>query len=159
MTSDHYVPPAQWYAQMPAVHISASVLFTDPADRVLLVKPNYRPYWAFPGGIAEDGEPPHLCAAREAAEETGLRITLHTLLVVDWAPPAGDRNRPMMNFLFDGGTITDPSQITLQYDELDEYAFLTWDTATARFPDHTARRIPAARQARLDHHTLYLPAT
>lgn len=156
MTSEHFVPPAQWYAALPAVHISASVLLTDHDDRVLLVKPNYRPYWAFPGGIAEDTEPPHQCAQRETAEELGIKITLGLLLVVDWAPPQGDRFRPMMNFLFDGG-ITDPADLTLQASELDRLAFCTWDDAATRFPDNTVARIPAARQARNDHRTIYLP--
>ncbi|MGP4030188.1 NUDIX domain-containing protein [Actinomadura sp. 3N407] len=112
MTSEQFVPPAEWYATLPAVHVSTGVLIADQDDRVLLVKPNFRPYWALPGGIAEEGEPPHHCAQRETAEELGLQITPGLLLVVDWAPPQGDRFRPM-NFLFDGGT-ADPADLTMQ---------------------------------------------
>ncbi|MFD0690957.1 NUDIX domain-containing protein [Actinomadura fibrosa] len=157
MRSNDFVPPAQYYATLPAVHVSAGVLLTDPADRVLLVKPNYRPHWAFPGGIADDGEAPHHCAQREAAEETGLTVAPGLLLVVDWAPAAGDRHRPIMNFLFDAGT-ADPDDIVVQDTELDDVAFFDWDAAPAHFPANTAARIPAARQARKDARTIYLPS-
>jgi hypothetical protein len=30
---------ADWYASLPAVYVSAAMVITDPADRVLIVKP------------------------------------------------------------------------------------------------------------------------
>ncbi|MGP3918871.1 NUDIX domain-containing protein [Nonomuraea sp. 10N515B] len=156
--SQPYLPPAEWYASLPTVHVSACMLLTDNADRVLLVKPNYRSYWAVPGGMVDDGEPPHICAVREVAEELGLQVRLGPLLVVDWAPPMGDRRRPMMNFIFDGGTITDPSRIRLQTDELDAAQFCPWEEAATKLPAATAARIPAARTARKNQQTIFLPA-
>jgi 8-oxo-dGTP diphosphatase len=153
-----YLDPPQWYASLPTVYVSACVLVTDDTDRVLLVKPNYRPYWAIPGGIVNEGEPPHVCAAREVTEELGLQIALGELLVVDWAPAQGDRPQPMMNYIFDGGTVADPSQIRLQDDELDEARFWAWEQAATKLPATTAARIPAARLARRDQRTVYLPA-
>jgi 8-oxo-dGTP diphosphatase len=152
-----YLPPAQWYASLPTVYVSACVLLTDYQDRVLLVKPNYRSYWAVPGGIVDDGEPPHTCAAREIQEELGLDISLGGLLVVDWAPSQGDRPRPMMNFIFDGGTVTDSARIRLQTDELDDARFWSWEEAATKLPATTGARIPAARQARKNQQTVYLP--
>ncbi|MFE3454133.1 NUDIX domain-containing protein [Nonomuraea sp. NPDC059194] len=156
--STPYLPPSEWYASLPTVHVSACVLLTDDADRVLLVKPNYRSYWALPGGMVEDGEPPHICAVREAREELGLDVRLGALLVVDWVPPAGDRLRPIMNFIFDGGTLADPSRIRLQVDELDAAQFWPWEEAANMLPAVTAARIPAARTARKDQQTIFLPA-
>ncbi|WP_344891502.1 NUDIX hydrolase [Nonomuraea antimicrobica] len=156
--SQTFLPPAEWYASLPTVHVSACMLLTDDADHVLLVKPNYRSYWAVPGGIVDDGEPPHLCAVREVGEELGLQVRLGALLVVDWAPPLGDRPRPMMNFIFDGGIITDPSRIRLQTDELDAAQFWPWDEAATKLPATTAARIPAARAARKNQQTIFLPA-
>jgi 8-oxo-dGTP diphosphatase len=147
--SQSYLPPAEWYASLPSVHVSACMLLTDDADRVLLVKPNYRPYWAVPGGVVDDGEPPHTCALREIGEELGLHVRLGALLVVDWVPPTGDRLRPMMNFIFDGGTITDPSRIRLQTDELDAAEFWPWEVAATKLPAATAAR-DADRVARRD---------
>jgi 8-oxo-dGTP diphosphatase len=155
--SKPYLEPPQWYASLPTIYVSACMLLTDHDDRVLLVKPNYRSYWAIPGGIVDDGEPPHECARREVAEELGLDATLGELLVVDWAPPLGDRPRPMMNFIFDGGTIDNPARIQLQTEELDDARFWAWDEAATKLPAATSARIPAARTARKNRRTIYLP--
>ena len=157
--SKPYLEPSEWYASLPTVYVSAIVLLTNTADQVLLVKPNYRPYWALPGGIIDEGEAPHQCAVREVAEELGLTITLNDLLVIDWAPPQGDRPRPMTNYLFDAGTLHDPTQIVLQSEELDDAQFFSWDDAAAKLPANTRSRIPAARTARKDGRTIYLPVS
>ncbi|GHH64960.1 hypothetical protein GCM10017673_08510 [Streptosporangium violaceochromogenes] len=153
-----YLDPAEWYATLPSVFASACLLLTDADDRVLLVKPNYRPYWSIPGGIVEAGETPHDCAVREISEELGLFAGTGDLLVLHWSPPMEERPRPMVNFLFDGGTVADPARIRLQTEELDEAAFLPWDEAVTLLPSHTAARLPAARRARRDRHTVYLSA-
>jgi 8-oxo-dGTP pyrophosphatase MutT (NUDIX family) len=152
-----YVEPAQWYTSLPTAYVSAGVLLTDAAERVLIVKPNYRPHWALPGGMAEEFEPPHECAARECAEEIGLSLPLGALLVVDWLPPRGDRPRPLINFLFDGGTLTDPTPIRLQEDELDDFAFVAASEAVDRLAETTAPWIGAALRARKSGRTVYLP--
>lgn len=150
--------PADWYATLPTVYASACMLLTGPHDHVLLVKPNYRDWWAIPGGIIEAAEAPHQCAAREVAEELGLDIKAGELLVIDWVPPQGDRPRVMTNYLFDGGTISDPAAIRLQDTELDDARFWTWEQAETRLPATTAARIPAARRARMLQRAIYLPA-
>jgi 8-oxo-dGTP diphosphatase len=153
----NFVEPAQWYAAMPTFYVSACIFVTDPEDRVLVVKPNYRPYWGLPGGIAEEGERPDECIAREAVEELGLELAIGNLLAVDWAPPVDQQPKAMINFTFDGGVITDPATIRLQEDELEEFAFLPWDEATKRLPAVTAPRIGASHRARKDHNTVYIP--
>ncbi|MFF0861387.1 NUDIX domain-containing protein [Nonomuraea sp. NPDC003560] len=66
--------------------MATGALITDPQGRILLVKPNYRPHWLIPGGMADDGEPPESACARELDEELGLRASIGRLLVADWAP-------------------------------------------------------------------------
>ena len=64
-----------WFASLPTMYGSAAALITDtdgPSARVLLVKPNYRAGWSLPGGILEEGEPPHVGCFREVEEELGL---------------------------------------------------------------------------------------
>jgi ADP-ribose pyrophosphatase YjhB (NUDIX family) len=102
---------ADWFASLSTVYLSASMLITDPDDRILLVKPNYRPDWGIPGGIVEADEAPDQCATREIAEELGLDIPAGDLLVVDWVAAAQDRPQAIMNFIFDGGVLADPGAI------------------------------------------------
>ena len=148
---------ADWFASLSTVYLSASMLITDRQDRILLVKPNYRPDWGIPGGIVEDGEAPDVCAAREIAEELGLDIPAGDLLVVDWMAAAGERPQAIMNFIFDGGVLGDPGAIRLQEEELDDARFLGWAEAEAQMARNTAARVPAARQARQSRRTVYLP--
>lgn len=149
--------PSDWYATLPTFYASACVLFTDVDDRVLLVKPNYRPLWSVPGGVIEAGETPHEAAAREVEEEIGLSLPVGGLLVVDWAPATEPRPRAMINFTFDGGVLPDPGAIRLQREELDDMGFFTWEEAASRLPSNASGRIPAARRAREDGRTVYLP--
>jgi 8-oxo-dGTP diphosphatase len=150
-----YQEPAEWYAGLPTVYAAACVLFTDAEDRVLLVKPNYRPYWAIPGGIAEAGESPHACAAREIREELGLAAEVGDLLVVSWLPLLDPRPRPMVVFVFDGGLIADPDSVRPHDDELDGCRFWPWEEAGGKLPPHTAPHLDAARQARAGRRTVY----
>ncbi|MFC7381725.1 NUDIX hydrolase [Sphaerisporangium rhizosphaerae] len=64
----------------------------------------------------------------------------------------------MMNFIFDGGTITEPARIRVQADELDAAQFWPWDQSATELPAATAARIPAARTVRKNKQTISLLA-
>jgi 8-oxo-dGTP pyrophosphatase MutT (NUDIX family) len=78
---------------------AARVLLVDAAGRVLLflgsdpARPGFD-YWFTPGGGLDDGEEPAAGAARELAEETGLR-----LVPADFGEPVW---RETVEFPFDG---------------------------------------------------------
>lgn len=78
---------------------AARVLLVDGADRVLLfhgfdpARPEHR-YWFTPGGGLNAGESPAAGAARELAEETGLRLRPEALGEPVW--------RQTVEFPFDG---------------------------------------------------------
>jgi 8-oxo-dGTP diphosphatase len=141
---------AAWFATLPTMYGSAAAVFTDQAGRVLLVKPNYRDDWSLPGGILEHGEPPHVGCAREVAEEIGLDITPGRLLAVGWTPQEGDRPKPVVHFIFDGGTLTaeQESKITIQEEELDGYLFVATRELAAYLAPRTTDRVTAALRAR-----------
>src|SRR3954464_11736401 len=117
-----WVPPEEHYARLPTFHAAAAVLITDPAGRVLLVKPNYRESWLMPGGYVEADEFPHDTVRRELLEELGLAIEGGPPLVGDWAPAADPRPRAIVNLIFDGGEIDLSGQtVRLRTEELDSY--------------------------------------
>jgi 8-oxo-dGTP pyrophosphatase MutT (NUDIX family) len=150
-----WVEPARWYAQLAAFHAAASVLLTDEDGRVLLVKPNYRDHWLIPGGYVDQHENPHKALARELHEELGLKINPGPLLVIDWASPAGNRPRPIIAFLFDGGQASS-DDIQLNPDELDSFGFFESDRCRELLPPSIAPRIDAALEARASSTTVYL---
>jgi 8-oxo-dGTP diphosphatase len=148
---------AAWYARLPTMFGSAAALFTDPAGRVLLVKPNYREHWSLPGGIIEHGEPPHTGCRREVAEEVGIDIAPGPLLAVDWSPPDGVRPRAIVHFVFDGGVLDDHVPIRLQEDELDGYLFVEPGELAGYLPAFLTARANAALAGRAAGAAVYLP--
>ena len=59
--------------------VAAGAVVRDPAGRLLLVQRANDPEagrWTLPGGRVEIGETPAAAAAREVAEETGLRVAV-----------------------------------------------------------------------------------
>jgi 8-oxo-dGTP diphosphatase len=149
---------AAWYAGLPTMFGSAAALFTDPAGRVLLVKPNYREHWSLPGGILEHGEAPHEGCRREVAEEIGVDIAPETLLAIDWTPPEGVRPRAIVHFIFDGGVLEEDAPIRVQEEELDGYRFVEPGELAGYLPAFLAARVRAALLGRETGAPVYVPA-
>jgi 8-oxo-dGTP diphosphatase len=148
---------AAWFAQLPTMFGAAAALFTNPAGRVLLVKPNYRDHWSLPGGILEHGEPPHVGCRREVEEELGLDMDPGPLLVIGWAGPDGVRPRPVVHFVFDGGVLADDAPVRLQESELDHYRFVDPGDLASYLPPIISARVTAALRSRAAGTTAYLP--
>jgi 8-oxo-dGTP diphosphatase len=152
-----FTDPDTWFAGLPGVVIAAGALITDPADRVLLVKPNYRDLWALPGGVCEYGEPPQVGCGRELAEELGLEIEVGRLLATDWSQPYGVAARPIMHFVFDGGQLDDGAGIVIQESELDGFRFTPAAELPAHLPPYGLARVSGAIRARKAGTSLFLP--
>lgn len=152
-----FTDEATWYASLATVYGTAAALITSPSGEVLLVKPNYRALWSLPGGILEDGEPPHAGCAREVREELGISVTVGSLLAVDWIAPQGLRPKPLISFVFDGGVLADSSCVVLQEDELDEFRFVRPSAFPEYLPDHLAVRVTSAFNA-LGAGAVYVPS-
>jgi 8-oxo-dGTP diphosphatase len=150
-----FVAPEIYYAGLAAAYVTAGALITDPAGRVLLVKPHYRDHWLLPGGTAEDNERPEVACARELEEEIGRTGPVGPLLVVAWSPARAERPRPMVKFVFDGGVLDRPDRIRLQEDELDAHAFFEAGDAVSRL-GLGAAALPVAIRARETRIPVYL---
>nr|WP_055504493.1 NUDIX hydrolase [Nonomuraea pusilla] len=146
-----------FWATVNRVITGAAAYITDERGRALLVKPNYRDHWAFPGGIIDAGEHPAQACAREVAEEVGLDLEVGRLLTVSWVHDLKATPYPVVHFLFDCGEIPSDTAITLQVEELDGYGFHTLDEAAALLPAHAHRRLLAAAAARESGGMAYLP--
>ncbi|RAO22413.1 NUDIX domain-containing protein [Micromonospora noduli] len=151
-----WTEPATWYANLASFYAAAAAFITDSAGNVLLVKPTYRDHWTFPGGYVDEGEYPHDACAREIREELGISVAVGDLLVVDWAPPAGQRPRAIVSFTFDCGSITNLDDLVLPGEELEDAAFFSLREAEQHLPDNVATRIHAATSARDLQASLYL---
>lgn len=147
-----------WYSGLPGVVVAAGALITGPGGRVLLVKATYRDHWSLPGGVCEQGEPPHAGCAREVAEEIGLRRPAGPLLAIDWSLLYGEHQRPLMHFVFDGGTLHDGSGIVLQQEELEDWRFTGTDELARRMAPPALARLRAALAGRAAGAAVYLPA-
>jgi len=145
-----------YYAGLDKVLAGTGAFLTDPYDRVLLVKPNYRDHWGWPGGNVDAEETPEAACAREIREELGLTPPVGRLLVVHWVPVLPDRPYPLVHFLFDCGVVSDAESIVLQEEELDGFGFFTADEADSMMPPYLVHRLRAAIEARRDGSTAYL---
>lgn len=73
---------------------AASAVILDDQRRVLLILRGHEPEkgrWSVPGGSCEPGETFAEAAAREAFEETGLRVSIGEELWVAMLPAGADR--------------------------------------------------------------------
>jgi 8-oxo-dGTP pyrophosphatase MutT (NUDIX family) len=86
--------------------------------------------------------------AREVEEELGLALPIGPLLTVAWTAPDGERPRPIVGFIFDGGVLPDPSSIRLQEEELDDWRFTAPDEFGDHLPSFLVGRVRAALTAR-----------
>ena len=155
MTST-FTDAATWYASLPTLYGTAAALITAPSGDVLLVKPNYRDRWSLPGGVLEDAEAPENGCAREVLEEIGLDLPVGPLLAVHWIAPEGERPKPLLAFIFDGGVLADFSGIVLQESELDEFRLVPPSALADYLPGPMALRVTGALRARESGVPVYL---
>lgn len=135
--------------------MAAGALFFDANDRVLVVRPSYKPGWDIPGGHIEPGESPRQACVREVHEELGIRPPIGTLLVVDWAPLAGEGDK--VAFVFDGGLLSADHEAEIRIDpvEVVEWRFETPDVFSDLMPARLVRRLDTALKARGQGGTAY----
>lgn len=144
------VARVSWSAKESAPRVAAGALFVDECNRVLMLRPTYKPYWDIPGGYVDATETPFDACTREIYEEIGLRVDVGALLVVDWAPHPDEGDKVL--FVFDGGRLDDDQLAGIRFTdgEIDE-----WDLVDEKRLDEVtvprlSRRIRQALRAR-DH--------
>ncbi|HEY3752187.1 MAG TPA: NUDIX hydrolase [Pseudonocardiaceae bacterium] len=147
---------AEGNAKQARKRVSADVLISDAAGRVLLVDPTYKPDWDMPGGMVEGNEPPRVAAKRELREELNLVLDVGRLLYLEWAPPHGPWDDTLV-FIFDGGTVDEPTIAALRPadDELSQWAFVDVASAREHLRPSMWERLRQAMAARASGETIY----
>jgi 8-oxo-dGTP diphosphatase len=135
--------------------IAAGALFTDPAGRILMVRPTYKEHWDIPGGYVEPGESPRAACEREIREELGLTVEIGPLLVVDWAPAEGEGDKIL--YIFDAGHMTDErlAGVVFGDGELAEACFIDTPDVDKLTPPRLSRRLRIAVEAWQARRTVY----
>ncbi|CAI7977271.1 NUDIX hydrolase [Frankia sp. Hr75.2] len=136
---------AEGNARQARKRVSADALIRDPAGRILLVDPTYKPDWDLPGGMAEANEAPRDALKRELREELGLEVPVGELLCVDWEPPHGPWD-DLLAFVFDGGVLDaeEAAALRVRDPELRAVRFCTADEADGMLRSYVWRRVAVA---------------
>lgn len=104
----------------PLFQVFATAVIFDEGKNILLVKSTYNRFhpWGLPGGALEYGEHPEEAVIREVWEETGLRVSVEKLLLINTLRP----DRVGMYYLctITGGTF-------YPTDEVSEFAYFSLD--------------------------------
>jgi 8-oxo-dGTP pyrophosphatase MutT (NUDIX family) len=139
---------AEGNAKQARKRVSADAIVRDSSGRILLVDPSYKPDWDLPGGMAEANEPPADAVRRELREELGLDLQVGDLLCVDWVSPHGPWD-DLLNFIFDGGTLSEHNieGLRLVDSELRTFEFCDEGQAKERLRPYVWRRASAALEA------------
>lgn len=99
---------------LPTKRALAHVLYRNQAGHLMLLSTHYKTDWELPGGVVEPDESPRTGAAREVAEELGVELPVGRLLCVDWLPRHLGWS-DALQFVFDGGTLTDEQVASLHF--------------------------------------------
>lgn len=134
--------------------VVVAALITNEAGEVLIVKPEHKEGWIFPGGYVEVGEAPSSACKREMLAELGIEFSgPQQLLSIDYR---GNSEEYIM-FIFDGGVFTAETIDSIKLPpSLLEYRFSAPDEAVKLLRPNSARRLKASLESRHKTGTAYL---
>jgi ADP-ribose pyrophosphatase YjhB (NUDIX family) len=141
--------------------VTASVLLTDESDNVLLVRSADGHSWTIPSSVVADNEAPHDCVERLVSQQLGLTAVAGRLLVISWTPTAKDKNRTVVDFLFDVGAVHNVAALGAGADAgaSGVFRFFSWEQAETMVSATLAAWLHSARSGREDDAgATYVPA-
>ena len=134
--------------------VVVAALITNEAGDVLIVKPDHKEGWIFPGGYVEVGESPSDAFRREMSAELGVDpVQTERLLSVDYRGSAEE----YIMFIFDGGTFTAEMIEKIQLPpQLVAFKFVPPEEAVTMLRSKSARRLKPTLEARKKTGIAYL---
>lgn len=138
----------EYHKMLPKKQVGTAVILFNARGELLILKSDYKDGWLVPGGSTDDDESPLHCAIRETREEIGLTIEKLQLVGVYYAPKKGIHS-DSLKFLFYGGVLTENqvSQIKLQTEELEKYAFASPEDAIPLLSSSLQKSVPMCLEA------------
>lgn len=110
-----------WRAARPKKTVDVKVIIKSNKENFLLVKPNYKKTWQFPGGGVEDSESPKEAAVREIYEELGLDVVAEDLTLKDIIYKQDDK---LLIIVYEKKTpIDEDVRLKVQEDDITTYEF------------------------------------
>ena len=70
-------------SHIPLIQTGAAIIIRNEKGQILLQERTDRNKWGLPGGCQDLGEDLRITAIREASEETGLKIELNSIVLID----------------------------------------------------------------------------
>ena len=136
----------EFIATLPTRRLASAAVIRDEHGRVLAVEPNYKDGWTLPGGTVEAGEDPRTGCFREVVEEVGLHLPEGRLIAVIHGVGMGMWG-DSVSFLYDGGTISSDTPISVQEEELLSYRWVAPEDLETVMPAGMAEHLRAAIEA------------
>lgn len=111
----------QYLESRPRKSLAVKVIIRSDLGTILLVKPNYKNGWQFPGGGVEALEDPKDAAVREVAEEIGLTIRTNELKLLDIVFRE-ERDELIIMYEY-SQPVSSTQTLEIQEDELDDFEY------------------------------------
>lgn len=146
-----------YYKNLPKKRMGAIAIICNQNRELLIVKPNYKERWLFPGGVVEENESPMAACIREVKEEVGIELIHIQFLCVDYVPANSEKDESVQ-FVFYGGELSSGSTIKVDGKEITDYRFVVFAEAARLLGlgRSLAKRLPACLTALKKQHPSYL---
>jgi 8-oxo-dGTP pyrophosphatase MutT (NUDIX family) len=140
--------------QQASKEVVVAALITNEAGEYLVVSPEHKNGWIFPGGYVEVGEAPSSACKREMLAELGIEFSgPERLLSIDYRGHLGE----YIMFIFDGGVFTAETIASIKLPPtILEYRFVTADEAMKILRPNSARRLKSILESKHNTGVAYM---
>lgn len=112
----------QWQESLPKKKVAVKVILKSDKGNILLVKPDYKDTWQMPGGGVDEYEDPKAAAVRETEEETGIKVEVSDLRLVD---SIFKSKEDYLFLLFEcTKSFSEDADYSVEDEEIEEYKFI-----------------------------------
>ncbi len=147
----------EYYKNLSRKAVSAAALFFNRENKILILKPSYKDYWALPGGVSDFYESPWKTCLREIKEEINLDISEERKLLSVFYAFSKEKDREYIQFLFYGGKLDNKQMKSIKIDnnEIVDFKFIKPEEGVNFLSKETAERVLKSIKAIKDNRIAY----